>query len=320
MIRSGRYLVKHCIVWVVALLLFCVSFGAAGCSHVKTSGNPSVTTDRTIWRSGQQNVRIEHQDTKNNEPNDHPIMLAPDQIRRALASLEVRLKRKDRPVPVFTDPELDLLAKHLSDGIAQAGPNEDVTFAVVGQRRALYGFAKERKATTGRAFYREGKLNIIFARMIDDIGQYDDTSAKPMFLVKSLTPGSRSKPVEHSWYLEIGPDMQFYTGGDTARTDWVLLDLASMAAHEAMGIKPATTGKITSERPSSVSENLTSPQETRQVPAPAYQPPAATHVPQAGNVNKTVEERLTILNNLKNKNLITEEEYKAKRAAILNDL
>ena len=53
--------------------------------------------------------------------------------------------------------------------LSQAGPNEDVTFVVVGQRKAVYGLAKQRKVTTGRVFYREGKLNIIFGKMIDDI-------------------------------------------------------------------------------------------------------------------------------------------------------
>jgi hypothetical protein len=70
---------------------------------------------------------------------------------------------------------------------------------------------------------------------------------------------------------------------------------------------------------------VTAPQETGQAQppphqAPAYQPPPGAQVPQTGKASKTIEERLLILNDLKKKKLITDEEYKEKRANILNDL
>ena len=39
-----------------------------------------------------------------------------------------------------------------------------------------------------------------------------------------------------------------------------------------------------------------------------------------GKQGRTVEERLMLLNDLKNKKLITDEEYRAKRQEILNEL
>ncbi len=309
----------------VILLPLC--FMTAGCSIYnslfKSSADPSsASAERTLWRSREQNVRIVKQDRPKGGmvlQNDHPIILEPGQIRSALSELEVKPTPSDKPIPVFTGPELDVLGKQLSEGLAQAGSDEDVTFAVIGQRRSLYGIAKRRMVTTGRVFYKDGKLNIIFGKVVEEIKDHIDSRLEPM------TPGSRTRPVSHEWTLEDEPDMQLYAGGDMIRSDWVVLDLASMAAHEALGSKPEKSGKTASEAAATTTERVSVPQETRQAQtpsyqAPAYQAPTVTQVPQTGKAGKTIEERLLILNDLKNKKLITDEEYKAKRANILNDL
>jgi hypothetical protein len=310
------------IIGTAVVMLALVSFGTVGCSIFKTSVNDT-KSERTIWHSREQNVRIVKQEVIKGStftPNDQPVMLEPSQIQSALATLEVRLDRGDKMIPVFTQQELETLGGKLSEALAQAGPDEDVTFAVVGQRKALYGLAKQRKVTTGRVFYREGKLNLIFGKMVEDIRdeRVHDYRADNDFRLNPLDPGSRTKPVSHDWVLQDEPDMQFYAGGGMIRSDWVVLDLASVAAHEALGIKPAKAASV-GKQESVVPRRETAPQESPQVQAPAPAVPV-TSVPQAGKSSKTVEERLTILNNLKNKNLITDEEYKAKRADILKDL
>jgi len=287
------------------LLLVAICFGTAGCSLFKSNVAQS-GEDRTIWHSREQNVKIVKQDSVKGgvvTPNDHPIMLDSGQIRNGLASLYVRLTENEKSVPVFTNPELDVLCGKLSEGLSQAGPNEDVTFVVTGQRKAVYGLAKQRKVTSGRVFYREGKLNIIFGKMIDDIWENVDERYYPR------TPGSRTQPVSHKWVLEEQPDAQFYASGGMLRGDWLVLDLATMAAHEALGSKPAKAA--VDESGTSRKENVFL--ENKQEPAVATPTPSAKPA-------KTLEERLIILNDLKNKKLITEEEYKAKRANLLNEL
>lgn len=295
-----------------------VLFAATGCSLFgssdKSTETGSVSTDRTLWHSRQQYVRIERQDNKSTGPNEHPIMLSPDQIRNALSQLLVKLTSKDKPIPVFTGSELDLLSQQISQGLAQAGPDQDVTFAVIGDRRALYGLAKQRKLTTGRVFYRTGKLNVIFGRMLEDIGYYDDDRLNP------LTPGSRARAVNHVWTIEEEPDMHFYAGGEMLRSDWLVIDLASMAANEALGVQPTRTGSVSAEAPATAPERIRTTQEAAPAQVPVYQSPVTSQTPQAGKSSKTIEERLLILNELKKKNLVTEDEYKKKRAEILNDL
>jgi hypothetical protein len=268
-----------------AILVTFLSLVVAGCSMVK-----SITSDKDnkeLFKSRDQYVRVIKQDAVKGmkvPPNDHPVLLEPGQLRTALGSLEFMLPNKDKSSPVFEKPELDVLQRYLSNALEQAGPEEDVSFAVIGDYRALYGLAKEQMFTSARVFYREGKLNIIFG---DIHGKYNantsnnkayDSVDRRLF---PLAPGSRTLPTRHEWKLLGYPYQEFYTGPDGQRTDWLVIDLAAMTARAAMGEK-----------------------ETATIPPHA----------------KTVEERLSILNELKNKKMITEEEYQMKRSSILNEL
>ncbi len=96
-----------------------------------------------------------------------------------------------------------------------------------------------------------------------------------------LAPGSRTVPAKHEWKLLGYPYQEFYMGPDGQRTDWLVIDLAAMTARAAMGEKETPT-----------------------------MPPHP----------KTVEERLKMLDELRNKKMITEDEYKMKRTSILNEL
>jgi hypothetical protein len=311
---------KRCVMVFSSLLLVVMCFGTVGCSLFKSNAAQS-DADRTIWHSREQNVRIVKQEVVKGgvvTQNDHPIILDSGQIRSALSFLEVRPTEAEKPIPVFTAPELDVLCGKLSEALAQAGPDEDVTFAVVGQRKALYGLARQRKVTTGRVFYREGKLNIIFGKMVDDINEENrhDYRADNDFRLNPLTPGSRIRPVSHKWVLEEQPDAQFHASGGMIRSDWLVLDLATMTAHEALGVKPAKLVKAPLETPGSPLKE-TVPQESRREAGTSEPAPSASSAAKPG---KTIEERLTILNNLRDKKLITDDEYKAKRNNILNEL
>jgi hypothetical protein len=251
----------------------------------------SITSDKDtkeLFKSRDQYVRIIKQDSVKGvktPQNDHPVSLDEDQIRTALGTLEFMIPNKDKSAPVFEKPELNVLGGYLSRALAEAGPDEDVVFAVIGDYRAVYGLTKEQMYTAARVFYREGKLNIIFG---DIHGAYRATADRRLY---PLAPGARARASAHTWTLLGQPDQEFHTGPDGQRTDWVVLDLASMEARAAMDeqpVKPAGSGSG----------------QAQAMP----------------KVEKTVEERLKTLNDLKDKKLISEEEYQQKRADILKDL
>jgi hypothetical protein len=281
-------------IWVLAVVLL-VSFGISGCSAVKaiTEGDKE---SKLLFKSRDQYVRIVKQDAAKGvkvPPNEQPVALDSDQIRLALSTLEIMLPKQDKSLPVFTKAELDTLARYLSQGLAAAGSDEDVIFAVIDDYRALLGLAKEPKYTSGRVFYREGKLNIIFGKIMEDYKGYGLYAPEDRRL-KPLAPGSRFVPSEHVWTLLDQPDQTFYATNEGARTDWVVLDLASMEARMILGEKAAAQAGTGGSGSGQV------------------QPKFKTE--------KTVEERLSILNDLKSKKLITEEEYQKKRSEILKDL
>ncbi|MGA7828401.1 MAG: hypothetical protein WCA04_12105 [Geobacteraceae bacterium] len=271
------------VVRVMIVLIFCL--GATGCSTLKSI--TSNTDSKQLFKSRDQFVRIVKQDSVKGQKvpaNGQPVSLDEGQVRMALRSLEFMTPGKDSSSPVFGDGELDILARYLPQALAQAGPEEDVVFAVIGDYKAVYGLAKEQMFTSGRVFYRDGKLNIIFG---DIHAKYWANADRRLY---PLTPGSRSKSSVHTWALLPQPDQEFYTGPHGQRTDWVVLDLASMEARAAMGEKAATQAPVV------------------QGAQPYY------------GAKKTVEERLQILNDLKSKKLITDEEYQQKRLDILKDL
>lgn len=260
----------------VLTLLMLLCMGATGCSTLK-----ALTGDKDqkeLFRSREQYIRIVKQDGAKGVkvlPNEHPVLLDSGQLSIALGSLEFVLPKKDKSSPVFEKPELDILQRYLANALEQAGPDEDVVFALVGDYYAAYGIAKEQMYTAARVFYREGKLNIIFG---DIRGKYWPNVDRRIY---PLAPGSRTIPSKHEWKLLGYPYQEFYMGPDGQRTDWVVIDLAAMTARAAMGEKETPT-----------------------------MPPHA----------KTPEERLKMLEDLRNKKMITEDEYKMKRESILNEL
>ncbi len=273
---------------IAAALVSVMSMGIAGCSTVKAI-IPEGKVDKELFKSRDQFVRIVKQDAAKGvkvPPNEHPVILEVEQIRSALASMEVMLDKQDKSSPVFSTAQLDTIAPHISRGLAAAGPNEDIAFAVIDSFKAVHGLAKEQKYTAARVFYRDGKLNIIFGNIQGFYQHNQDRRIAP------LAPGSRTVPAKQTWVFIDQPDQAYYSGPDGRRSDWITLDLAAMEAKAAaadVAVKKAAEASGATE-------------------GRFYQP------------KKSVEERLTTLNDLKEKKLISEEEYQKKRAAILSEL
>lgn len=275
------------------LLLLALAATAAGCASMKAGQDEGMVV-KTLWKGGDQYVAIEKQDRPAGVTvpvNDHPAEVSADRLRGALASLEVRLPGKEKAVQLFDDPELAILGEHVRKGLALAGPDEDVTFAIIGHYPTILGILKERKVTTGRVFCRDGRLNVIFGDVLRDVKEDEDRRLYPFI------PGSRGKEASGPWSLAARPGGESFS---MKRPDWVTFPLASPALPAAA---PAVRGEIGPAGAEGEGE------------APAVSPakPAT-----AGK--GSVEERLIILNGLKDKGLITEEEYKAKRQEILNEL
>lgn len=304
---------------------------------------------RSLWKWQERYVRIEPQAERDAPPNDHPVTFTPQQIGVMLDQLKVRLPRKKRfffrarderqGVPVFSDRELQVLSDALSRGLAQAGPREDVVFLTTGNiDRALGGTLKERQTNTGRVFFRDRRLNIIFGDIHEELPQPRGAGAMVAYPARILRPGQRSRPASHNWQLALGPAMALHRDGDTTRTDWVEID-----PHEAMArfereqtlkerASPEAVVKETSELAAEQEalrrkvEALEKGVEAQGAPKPATPVPGVSAPPASGSkaapADRTsamqtsgpqqLERRLRILKRLRDQGLISEEIYQAQ--------
>jgi hypothetical protein len=242
-----------------------------------------------LWSANDQWVKLEPQDDAAAPPNDHPAQIANDAISNALAALRIRIVDEDTTTEaqrsVFTAEELRNLAPRIASGLAKAGPRQDVTFSTIGSHpRSAGGLVKDPGVNAGRVFYDDGKINVIF-------GELQSGYRKRLVYgqrTEDFTPrqeGSRTKPAENEWGLAARPGIELHSNAGSVRNDWVEIDAAAV-----------TSGA-----------------------AAVSQAPAAA-VPPAAKASADIEQRLKTLKELRDKNLISEEAYRAKMQELLSEL
>ncbi|AJE03102.1 hypothetical protein [Geobacter pickeringii] len=270
-----------------------VAVGLAGCASLKggTAETPSV---KTIWKVRDQYVQVvprEREGSGTVVVNEHPATVSASEIRGLLAS--VGLARQGSEAPLFSDTELRILEDAAVKGLNQAGPDEDVTFAVYGYHAALQGFLKETKVTTGRMFYQDGKLNLILGIVQRDVMDTEDRRLNP------FVPGSRLKQSDLDGRIKVLNDGAPFT---MKRVDWLVFDRYVAPPPVVESLKPATPPAVPAAGPSAPAQEI-----PKRVERPADKP-------------RNLEERLILLNDLKQKGLITDEEYRSKRLNILDEI
>jgi hypothetical protein len=289
-------------VWRVLLVLVALGL-VAGCATLNRNQEGDVIV-KTVWKSREQYLQIVKQAPPAGHsipPNAHPADIPADRLRNALESIETRLPGKEKLLPLFNDAELVVLSENIHEALAAAAPDEDITFAVIGDFPVLMGIVKEPMVTTGRVFCADGRINIIFGDVVRYLKPNEDRRLYP------FVSGSRFKETTSSWTLSAKPGAETFA---MKRGDWITFPLVSPAM-PASSATPAAASRTVTPVPAA-----TSPSQS-QTAAPA---PVTTSPVPAAPGKKSVGERLSTLNELRDKKLITDEEYRAKRLEILNEL
>ena len=289
--RSVKHFKKQVIGW-FTLLLVGTGIMLSGCAHFDDRAV------RPIWKERDQYVVLEKQDRSAGSlpvANAHPANVSTERLSSLLESLEVRIPGQKKTQSLFNPAGIQILSEKIKQGLAAAAPGEDVTFAYVGTYPvlAMMAILKEDKITTGRVFCQDGKINIIFGLLNEKVNEKEDRRLNPYL------PGSRSKVTPQEWVLVEKSGGEGFT---RKRPDWLVFPLAAPAFKATSSVEPAVPVDV----PAAAVIAPVVPDVTRATPVQA--------------VKKSPEERLTILNGLKSKGLVTEEEYRAKRQEILNDL
>jgi hypothetical protein len=271
-----------------------------------------------IWERGTNvYVKYAEQDSSNFGENDHPVVLKMEEISRALGSL--RFLENDRSdadqerQSIFTVEQIDVLSQNLAKGLAKAKSNQDINFALDRRSRKLLSLKANRLFVAGRAFYKDEKLNII-------IGEYDRGADEGFEAVYDPTRvgivrynfdhgrrTKRSKGLKKPIITVQGIENKQIEGTD--RSDWLVIDLKSVS--EALDMKAKLQKSEEQARKREEILDLLGIEEA----SPSH--PAAAAPARAPD---SIEERLTVLGRLKDKGLISDEEYAMKRKQILNEL
>jgi len=339
------------------LLMAFLALTLNGCGAPLFNSSNDETTS-VIWKHRDQYVRVEPQDrgTTKTLPNDHPANFPAEELMNMFLSLNVHFEGDENPVSLFTFREMEILAPAISQGLAEAGPREDVTFAIVGIHRGLISFSHDRAVITGRVFVQNGNLNLIIGRLHQEYVGDEDRRIDP------LLPGSRKestplpkwgKPWEivpmtglktetvagvnrHDW-LMMSPDPQIWKIAITEKKE--AAETAKAAFREASQVREESAQLEAEQQQlrAEIQEMKRTIEQMKQgsttvapapvpaaaapatvtAPAPATRAPAAPAAP--ADLTK-IEQRLDILKRLKAKGLISNEEYQAKKQEILDSL
>ncbi len=224
--------------------------------------------------------------------NQQPMQLATEALRQQLAQVEV-VGRNGR-FPLFSADELADLVTPLVQAIGVAGPGADVLLLSSARREG--GILGSPMAVTARVFVQGGSLQlIVHDARLDFYDVYRGTHVEPKFVY-----GSRSA---------AGSVVLQSPSATNKRGDWLAIPLQAGAAAAAA---PAS---LTAPAPSAPGSLVQAPTAA----APMVATPAATPTRKAldAPAAEDIERRLETVKRLREKNLITEDEYQQKRREIL---
>ncbi|GEM_PF-2787191 len=250
-----------------------------------------------IWADGDQFVQLAPQDSAPGSPpppNEHPVSIDADTIAAALA--KITLRQGDERYSLFDARTTRRLAAPLSKALNQASPNQDVLFAVLmWVKGALLG--SNDVTVAGRVFFLNGHLHLIIgdlhrSAVAPEFYRYPNASRKIDRRVHPHVPGQRAQETRYDdeARFETMPGLALFEVNGKPRGDWLVVDLAALH-----------------DKPPAAAENKPSPTPS------SMETPKTTSAP-------SLEERLKRLKQLREQNLITDDEYARKRKEILDQL
>ncbi|MGD9367981.1 MAG: SHOCT domain-containing protein [Desulfobacteraceae bacterium] len=212
--------------------------------------------------------------------NSHPITLEADQLSAVLSRVRARSGETGEIIDLFPEKNREESAERLAKALRRIDSDQELH--LVSFRHIGTFFSGHRNASAARVFVEEGRLNLIFGRIDLFFSEFRDADrpVPPM--------GSRKRAASLKGRI-IGTEGVTFVDG---RNDWVTLDLIPA---EPVPPAPAPAAKGSGSTP------------VEKSPKAAIKP----H-------EKSIEEKLQILKNLRDKDLITEQEYTDKKRQILD--
>ncbi len=283
---------------------------------------PQVTA--TVWEQNEQYVHLVTIE-KNTALNNHPVTLDAVEVEQALGSLQLWTKggvfRDEQSLPVYSKGQASTIAHYVVDALAKASPNEDVAFNVRSYADVLLSVGREREWTTGRVFYKDGKLNLIvgeYQKRVDkgkknvegSFGVTEDYRDINFDIAGRRSKGHMPGRIVNTAGVELG---------DTGRSDWVAIEVLKAAKAYRDAQTPVAARKEEEKVRNEAAKLTLERREMREEMARMRKEMKAMQDSGAGKA-QSLEERLAKLQQLLDKGLITSDDFKRRKAAILEEI
>lgn len=234
-------------------------------------------------------------------PSQHPVTVPAEALRQQLSVLQ--FSERSARGALFAADELAELAAPLAQALDRAGPGDDIVLLSSARRDA--GILGSPKALTARLFVQGGALQFIaHDARFEFFDTYRGTHAEPRFVFGMRNaPGAATLQGSGAW--------------TQPRADWVAIPLAALtAAVPTPTPAPATAPAAAPAAPAAAPPAAAvAPSPAPPAPSPAAAPAPRKPVDAAGE--QDIERRLDTLKRLRDKGVITEDEYQLKRKEIL---
>jgi len=274
-----------------------VRAGAPGVSIGAAAGAAAGTRQQRNWEIRQFTRLLLDPRESGSAPNEQPVQVDPEVLRSQLA--QVRFTSAQGEQPLFVADELADLAAPLAEALATARPDDDILLLSSSRRGG--GIFAQPDAVTARLFVQGGALQlIVHDTRFEFMNLYLGSRTPPVF-----TYGSRNRTSSAQLRSAVATNR---------RADW--LSLPFQAVVPAAVVLP-TAAPAPTAQPAAVAAPAAAAPAARPAPPPAAVPPLRPRDP---GYAEEVEQRLLTLKRLRERNLITEEEYQQKRREILQQL
>jgi Short C-terminal domain len=250
---------------------------------------------RRTWRIGEFTTVALAPIEGGSAPNQHPARVTADALRWQLGG--VRATVGGQNMALFATDEINDLAEPLAQAFAAAGPGDDVVL-VSSSRRGASLFTNV-TAVTARLFVQDGGLQLIVSEARQEfVRDYIASRSEPQFVY-----GSR---------LKAGKANLTHGAAASTRADWLVLGTGLPGAAPGMVSAPAAPAAASVVAPVAAAARSAS------AVMPTVAPSAAA--PAAEPLQTEAEHRLATLKRLRDRGLISEEEFQEKRKEVLKQL
>lgn len=306
--------------WITLTTVLVLVLFLAGCGGNRLT-NKKTDVNAVIWQQQDQFVRIEAQDHDSIlvADNDHPVKLSANLIRKLLGSLEVQFEGDEKPVPVFSQDELEILGEYASRGLAQAGPHEDITFAIAG----IHEGHTTPVISTYRLFVEKDLLNLIIGTLHGKYAENNDRVKAPLVPASRKYTPLNQRQTTTNWTIVPQLGMKHKTNGAITsdvitRPDWLILNPTPESYREAAqrwedsAQLDAEQQKI-NRKIESMQRSIEQMKQTTATGTPMTAPSGPMELDK-------IKQRLQVIQELKDSGFISDDEFRSKKQEILDSI